>query len=73
MSQDKASAIDYVEAGIDNAAVPPAFPCPSCGKESKDNNSFEDSVAGHKYRICAEASCRAEAEWTSGSGVLLNN
>ncbi len=73
MSQDKASAIDYVEAGLAADVVPPAFPCPTCSKETKDANIFQDNVDGKKLRICSDAGCRAKADWSSGSAVLLNN
>lgn len=73
MAQDKASATDHVEAGLATEVVPPEHPCPVCSKAMVDNTTREDNKAGRKLRICSEPTCRAKADWTSGSAVLLNN
>lgn len=69
--QDKVSPIDYVEAGISSAAVAPTHGCPKCGKAMKDANTKESKKAGKDLRICSNRDCRTQADWTSGSAVLL--
>ena len=73
MAKDKVSSTDQVEAGIVTKVVLPEHPCPLCGKAMKDNNTQEDVEAGKNLRICSARPCRAKADWTSGTGVLLNN
>jgi hypothetical protein len=38
-----------------------------------DNNTYEDRMAERKMRICSSEACRAKADWTSGTPILLNN
>lgn len=73
MAQDKVSSTDHVEAGVSTEVIAPEHPCPVCSKAMKDNNSYEDRKAGRHMRICSVEACRAKADWTSGSAVLLNN
>jgi hypothetical protein len=73
MAKDSASATDQVEAGLSNEATPPTHPCPACGVATLDANTYEDRMAERRMRICSSESCRAKADWTSGSPVLLNN
>ncbi len=73
MAQDKASATDHVDAGLATEVVPPKHPCPLCGKAMVDNATFQDTLDHIDNRICSEPSCRAKADWTSGTPVLLNN
>lgn len=75
--KDTASATDYVEAGLATSVVAPNHPCPTCGKEMKDHSSDEDKEAGRVIRICAVRTCetngqRTQADWTSGSAVVLS-
>jgi hypothetical protein len=73
MAQDKASATDHVSAGLATEVVPPEHPCPACGKAMVDANTYEDRMASRDMRICSSESCRARADWTSGTPILLNN
>lgn len=69
--QDKASATDYVEAGLSSVAVAPQHGCPTCGKAMKDANTEDSREAGQDLRICSNRACRAKADWASGFAVLL--
>lgn len=76
MANDKASATDYVEAGLSTEVVAPNHPCPTCGKAMKDHSSDEDKEAGRHIRICSIRTCetkgqRTQADWTSGKPVIL--
>jgi len=71
--KDKVSSTDYVEADLPTEVVAPKYPCPVCGKEMKDASTEDDKEAGKSIRICSSRPCRAKADWTSGSAVLLNN
>lgn len=73
MSKDKVSSTDYVDADMPTQATAPEHPCPVCGFAMKDASSDEDKEAGREIRICSSRPCRAKADWTSGSAVLLNN
>ena len=73
MADDKCSSIDHVEAGISTVATAPEHPCPLCGKAMKDASTEESLKAGQQLRICSSPACRAKADWSSGSGVLINN
>lgn len=72
MSQDKVSSTDHVEAGLSTQVVAPEHPCPVCTKAMKDHSSYEDRMAERSIRICSIESCRAIADWTSGSPVLIS-
>lgn len=71
--KDKVSATDYVEAGIHTVATDPTHACPVCQKAMKDHNTDETKEQGKDIRICSNRQCRAQADWASGSAVLLNN
>lgn len=72
MSNDKLAApTDFVDAGLSQEVVPPEYPCPRCGRPMKDNNTDESKEAGKNLRICSNRNCRAQADWASGSPVLL--
>jgi hypothetical protein len=73
MAQDKASATDHVEAGLSTEVVAPKHPCPVCSKATVDDATFQDTLDHKAIRICSEPACRARADWTSGTPVLLNN
>jgi hypothetical protein len=73
MADDKLSSTDIVHAGLSTDVVPPQYPCPACGKATKDNNTREMLSEGKHVRICSVEACRAQADWASGSGVLLGN
>lgn len=72
MAKDDIGSTDHVEVGLSTDVTPPEFPCPRCGGPSKDNSSIDELRAGKKLRICANRSCRAKTDWTSGDGKLCN-
>jgi predicted RNA-binding Zn-ribbon protein involved in translation (DUF1610 family) len=72
------SSTDHVEAGLATEAVNPSFPCPKCGKETKDHNTKEDKEAGKQLRICSDRNCkvsdeRTVADWSTGQPTLQNS
>jgi len=69
--KDNTSATDYVEAGLSTEVVPPDFPCPRCGKEMGDNRTYEQRMAGMVVKICSVRACNTEADWTSGTPVVM--
>jgi hypothetical protein len=71
--KDKVSSTDHVDADLPTEVTPPEHPCPVCGKAMKDANTDESKEAGKDLRICSSRPCRAKADWSSGTGVLLNN
>lgn len=72
--KDNASATDLVEVDLSREVVPPEYPCPipGCGKPMKDNNTDESKELGQNLRICSNRNCRSQADWASGSPVLLS-
>ena len=62
--KDEMQTTDSIEVAIDTSTVAPKYPCPKCGKESKEHNVFDDSPEGPKQvkgaRICSDRSCREE-------------
>ncbi len=71
--KDMVANTDFVDAGLSTEVVAPEHPCPTCGAAMKDARTDEDKEAGRDVRICSSRACRAKADWTSGSAVLLNN
>lgn len=59
-AQDKIGASDHVEAGLSSQPVGPRWPCPKCGKESKEHNVIEDGEPVEGSRICSGRDCREE-------------
>lgn len=59
-AQDKIGATDQVDAGLSSQSVGPRFPCPKCGKESKEHNVVEDGEPVKGARICSDRDCREE-------------
>lgn len=64
---DSVGTSDKVMAGISTEVTTPEFPCPECGKATKDNNTIESHEAGLNLRICSSKSCRYKADWSTGS------
>ena len=70
--KDKVSSTDHVQAQLSTEVVAPNYPCPLCGKETKDNNTEESREAGQDLRICSNRACRSHTDWASGRGALFN-
>lgn len=64
---------DHVIAGLSNEVVPAKAPCPTCGKDTKDDNSKVLLKAGHKIRVCSSPSCRTKANWSSGKPKVVSD
>jgi len=73
MKPDHTSATDAVFAGLSTEVTLPEFPCPKCSKAMKDNNTREMLVEGKNMRICSDPACRAQADWSTGAGILTDN
>jgi hypothetical protein len=68
--KDKVGSTDHVEASL-STYEPPEYPCPLCGKATKDDNTDETREADQNIRICSSRVCRAQSDFASGSGVLI--
>lgn len=64
---DKVGTTDHVAATLETEVVEPEYPCPECGKATKDNNNRTAKRLKMKIRICSSTTCRYEADWSSGT------
>lgn len=55
-AKDKAHMSDAISAGLATEIVPPSFPCPKCGAESRPHG--EAPRHDESQRICSAAMCR---------------
>lgn len=59
-AKDKMQMADVVSAGISREVTPPRFPCPKCGKETKEAQPVldDDGNVIEKRRVCSSKNCR---------------
>jgi hypothetical protein len=56
MASDRSRTTDVISASLEAELVPPVFPCPKCGAESRAHG--EAPRHDESERICSAATCR---------------